>query len=58
MKKNLTIDRFNKLMNNGNGENALVQVLQKLTEVKQTDKLAAGIPNPGPLGAWSGWSLY
>lgn len=58
MKGNLNIDSFHKLLQNDGGENALIQVLQKLTEVKDTNKLAAGVPDPTPLGSWSGWSLW
>ncbi len=57
MKGNLTIETFNKLLKNDKESSALILVLQKLTEVKQTDKLALGIPEPGPLGTWAGWSL-
>jgi len=57
MKGNLNIEAFDKLLK-GDGEGSvLIQVLQKLTEVKDTSKLAEGVPDPSPLGSWSGWSL-
>ncbi|MCA9973728.1 MAG: hypothetical protein KC425_26120 [Anaerolineales bacterium] len=52
--KNVSIEAFNKLLN-GSQESAMLSVLRKLTQVKQTDKLVKGIPEPGPLGAWPGW---
>ena len=55
--KQMSIELFHKLLQSDSKDEGILALLQQLTKVKETRTLADGIPDPGPMGTWAGWSL-
>ena len=55
--KRMSIELFSKLLQNDSNQEGMLALLRELTKVKETRTLSDGIPEPGPMGTWAGWSL-